>query len=99
MPLSFFGKLVNQAAQTEGRYSSSIDYLTKVFVNNHLARMLVGICLVDVFFEFLYSIYQNTEFALSARTLGIYLVISTIFAIYKVALSKRTKLNQSEEPF
>jgi cell division protein FtsW (lipid II flippase) len=66
---------------------------------NQLAWMFGGICLVAVIIEFPYSIYQNTEFALSARSLGIYLFISTFFAIYKVTSSKRTKLNQSEGPF
>lgn len=64
---------------------------------NHLAWMFGGICLVAIILEFPYSIYQNTEFALSSRTLIIFLFISTIFAIYKVTSSKRTKINQSEE--
>lgn len=65
---------------------------------NHLVWMFGGICLIALIVEFPYSIYQNTEFTLSGRSIGFYLIFSTFFAIYQVYSSRRTKLDQLEEP-
>lgn len=65
---------------------------------NHLVWMFGGICLIAVIVEFPYSIYQDTEFALTGRSIGFYLIFSTLYAVYKVYTSNKAKINQSAEP-
>jgi len=60
--------------------------------------MFGGICFVAVIVEFPYSIYQNTEFTLTGRSISFYLFFSSLYAIYQVYTSKKAKLDQSTEP-
>lgn len=65
---------------------------------NHFVWMFGGICLVAVIIEFPYSVYQGTEFSLSARTLGLYLICSSFYGAYRVYNIKKAKSDRSAEP-
>jgi hypothetical protein len=51
--------------------------------------MFGGLCLITLFIEFPYRIYQGVEFSLSAQTIGFYLIFSFLFGIYRVYSSKK----------
>jgi uncharacterized membrane protein len=65
---------------------------------NHFIWMFGGICLIAVIVEFPYSIYQGTEFSLSASSLAFYLIFGSFYATYQVYKTKKAKFDQSTEP-
>jgi len=55
----------------------------KIFFN-YFVWMFGGLCMITLFIEFPYRIYQGVEFSLSAQTMGYYLIFSFLFGIYRV---------------
>jgi len=73
------------------------DIIMKGFFH-HFVWMFGAICLVAVVIEFPYSIYQGTEFSLSARSLISYLICSSFYAAYRVYKTPKAKPGRSTEP-
>jgi len=65
---------------------------------NHFVWMFGGICLIAVIVEFPYSIYQGTEFSLSANSVVFYLIFSSFYATYQFYKTKKANFDQSAEP-
>ena len=60
----------------------------KIFFN-YFVWMFGGLCLLTLVIEFPYTVYRETEFSLTAQTMGFYLIFSSLFAIYRVYSAKK----------